>query len=49
MTSSELRNSYLNSNLNFNFSRCVFVFVFSTQGCNIVYALRGTLLRAERR
>ena len=34
MTSSELHDSYLNS----NFSRCVFVFVFSTQGCNIVYA-----------
>ena len=33
MTSSELHNSDLNS----NFSRCVFVFVFSTQGCNIAY------------
>ena len=29
MTSSEVHNS--------NFSRCVFVFVFSTQGCNIAY------------
>ena len=40
MTSSELHNSDLNS----NFSRCVFVFVFSTQGCNIVYAARSAHL-----
>ena len=52
MTSSELHNSDLNS----NFSRCVFVFVFSTQGCNIVYAARSahlsrfsTLIDVQRR
>ena len=32
-----------------NFSRCVFVFVFSTQGCNIVYARSSALNDVQRR